>query len=615
MVEVKFLPSNKTVSVQDGSNILQAAIAAEVQVESTCGGKGTCGKCKVRLQTGEADKGVNLTTAEKKFLTPAEIESGWVLACQHILSEDAVVVLQEQKDAYDRKAGFHDSEKIRAHAPGIRKLALDLKEPTVGDQGADWERVVRALPVENVPFSRPVAASLPQKLRQGKFKVTAVLDGVRLLAVEPGDTRDRSYGLAIDIGTTTVVVYLVDLNRGTVIASGAVTNPQNIFGADVIARITHAAGGPQALQELQEKVVGGINGIIAQLTGKCEVSPEEIYQAVVVGNTTMSHLFLGIDPSFLAPAPFIPAFQQAVEIEAGELGLNILATAIVTVLPNVAGYVGSDTVGVMLAGGADRLQGVNLMVDIGTNGEIVLIGKGSILTCSTAAGPAFEGAEIKHGMRAAEGAIERVHISSDVEVGVIGGTKPRGICGSGLIDALSEMVRVGVVESSGRLAAKEAQLENLPPLVRRRLRGSGGGAEFVLVWGEDSATGEDLVISQKDVRELQLAKGAIMAGIRVLLRELGAEVREIDRVFLAGAFGNYIGKQSALGIGLLPLVPLDRIVAIGNAAGDGAKMALLSVAEKERALSLARQARHIELSSDKGFQEEFIDALSFEQKV
>ncbi|WP_206810519.1 ASKHA domain-containing protein [Paradesulfitobacterium ferrireducens] len=615
MVEVKFLPSNKTVSVQDGSNILQAAIAAEVQVESTCGGKGTCGKCKVRLQTGEADKGVNLTPAEKKFLTPAEIESGWVLACQHILSEDAVVVLQEQKDAYDRKAGFHDSEKIRAHAPGIRKLALDLKEPTVGDQGADWERVVRALPVEDVPFSRPVAASLPQKLRQGKFKVTAVLDGVRLLAVEPGDTRDRSYGLAIDIGTTTVVVYLVDLNRGTVIASGAVTNPQNIFGADVIARITHAAGGPQALQELQEKVVGGINGIIAQLTGKCEVSPEEIYQAVVVGNTTMSHLFLGIDPSFLAPAPFIPAFQQAVEIEAGELGLNILATAIVTVLPNVAGYVGSDTVGVMLAGGADRLQGVNLMVDIGTNGEIVLVGKGSILTCSTAAGPAFEGAEIKHGMRAAEGAIERVHISSDVEVGVIGGTKPRGICGSGLIDALSEMVRVGVVESSGRLAAKEAQLENLPPLVRRRLRGSGGGAEFVLVWGEDSATGEDLVISQKDVRELQLAKGAIMAGIRVLLRELGAEVREIDRVFLAGAFGNYIGKQSALGIGLLPLVPLDRIAAIGNAAGDGAKMALLSVAEKERALSLARQARHIELSSDKGFQEEFIDALSFEQKV
>ncbi|GAB6174783.1 ASKHA domain-containing protein [Paradesulfitobacterium aromaticivorans] len=615
MVEVKFLPSNKMVSVQDGSNILQAAIAAEVQVESTCGGKGTCGKCKVRLQTGEADRGVNLTPAEKKFLTPAEIESGWVLACQHILSEDAVVVLQEQKDAYDRKAGFHDSEKIRAHAPGIRKLALDLKEPTVGDQGADWERVVRALPVEDVPFSCPVAASLPQKLRQGKFKVTAVLDGARLLAVEPGDTRDRSYGLAIDIGTTTVVVYLVDFNRGTVIASGAVTNPQNIFGADVIARITHAAGGPQALQELQEKVVVGINGIIAQLTGKCEVSPEEIYQAVVVGNTTMSHLFLGIDPSFLAPAPFIPAFQQAVEIEAGELGLNILATAIVTVLPNVAGYVGSDTVGVMLAGGADRLQGVNLMVDIGTNGEIVLIGKGSILTCSTAAGPAFEGAEIKHGMRAAEGAIERVHISSDVEVGVIGGTKPRGICGSGLIDALSEMVRVGVVESSGRLAAKEAQLENLPPLVRRRLRGSGGGAEFVLVWGEDSATGEDLVISQKDVRELQLAKGAIMAGIRVLLRELGAEVREIDRVLLAGAFGNYIGKESALGIGLLPPVPLDRIAAIGNAAGDGAKMALLSVAEKERALSLARQVRHIELSSDKGFQEEFIDALSFEQKV
>jgi len=612
LIKVKFLPSNKSADVPPGSNILQAAIAAGVQVESTCGGKGTCGKCKVQLQKGGAEVGAGaLTPSEKKFLTASEIEAGWVLACQHVLFEDTVVQLQEQKDVYDRKIGFADSEKMNAYAPSIRKFHVLLAKPSADDQRADWERLVAALPVDGIPFNHIVAASLPQKLRQEKFSVTAVLDGARLLAVEPGDTSNRSFGLAIDIGTTTVVVYLLDLSQGTVIASGAVTNPQNAFGADVISRITHASNGPKALHELQEKVVGGINGIVEHLTRKTQVNLEEIYQVVVVGNTTMSHLFLGIDPSFLAPAPFIPVFRQAVELEARDLGLSILETASITVLPNVAGYVGSDTVGVMLAAEADRLQGVNIIVDIGTNGEIVLAGKGSILTCSTAAGPAFEGAEIKHGMRAAEGAIERVHIGADVETGVIGATKPRGICGSGLIDALSEMVRAGVVEPSGRLAAKETQLEKLEPAVRERLRGSGGSAEFVLVWGRDSANGEDIVISQKDVRELQLAKGAIMAGIRVLMREMGIGVQDIDQVLLAGAFGNYIGKESALGIGLLPPVPLERIKAIGNAAGDGAKMALMAVEERERALTLARRAKHIELSSDPGFQKEFIDSLSF----
>lgn len=612
MIEVKFLPSNKTVNVPSGSTILQAAIAAGVKVESTCGGKGTCGKCKVQLLPGEGgERALPLAPAEKRFLTEAELQVGWVLACQHTLTSNTTVTLREQKDVFDRKAGFSSQENIVAPAPGIQKLVLKLDEPNVQDQRADWERLVAALPAADIPFSRAVASSLPQTLRQGRFRVTAVFNGSSLIAVETGDTSARSYGVAIDIGTTTVVVYLMDLNKGNVVASGAVTNSQNVYGADVISRITHAAKGRRELQELQEKVVGSINGIISQITQKAQVSPLEIYQVVVVGNTTMSHLFLGIDPSFLAPAPFIPVFQKAVEVEAKELGLKILETTPVLVLPNVAGYVGSDTVGVMLAAGADRLPGINLIVDIGTNGEIVLAGNGNILTCSTAAGPAFEGAEIKFGMRAAEGAIERVRIGSDVEISVIGNTKPQGICGSGLIDALSEMVRTGVVESSGRLAATPAQLAKLEPAVRERLRGSGASAEFVLVWGKDSAIGEDIVITQKDVRELQLAKGAIMAGIRVLMREMGIGVQDIDQVLLAGAFGNYIDKESALGIGLLPPVSLEQIKAIGNAAGDGAKMALMSLAERRRAVELARSAKHIELSTDQGFQREFIDCLGF----
>lgn len=389
------------------------------------------------------------------------------------------------------------------------------------------------------------------------------------------------------------------------------TNPQQVFGADVISRITHASRGPDQLCELQEKVIGGLNKIIAQMCQEREIGREEIYQAVVVGNTTMAHLFLGLDPTYLAPAPFIPVYRESVEVQANELGLDILGTGTVVMLPNVAGYVGADTVGVMLAAEADRLPGVSLIVDIGTNGEIILSGRKRILTCSAAAGPAFEGAEIKYGMRAAEGAIEGVRITEDIELDVIAGGKVRGICGSGLIDAIAEMVKVGVIGSTGRFVGGPAELEKLPALVRERLRKTERASEFVLTWGKDSASGEDIVLSQKDIRELQLAKGAIIAGIMILVREMGITSQEIDRVLLAGAFGNYIRKESAVGIGLLPPLPLEKISTIGNAAGDGAKMALLSMKERARADSLARRAEHIELSTRKEFQAEFIKGLDF----
>jgi uncharacterized 2Fe-2S/4Fe-4S cluster protein (DUF4445 family) len=613
MIRVKFLPSDRTVAVPAGNTILQAAIEAGVPIEGVCGGNGMCGKCKVRLRMDNTKAGGGTPTfAELKFLTEDEIEAGWVLACQHLLFEDAVVLLRDLKDVHERKIGTDDSGKVGLHESSIRKLPVVLKKPSLEDQRADWERLIAALPIKNIAFSRQAASSLPQTLRKGKFNVTAVFDDAKLLAVEPGDTTARAFGLAIDIGTTTLAVYLTDLNQGIVLASGAATNPQNVFGADVISRIAYASGTPEALRELQKIAVEKINRIIESLTEKTHVNISEIYQVVVVGNTTMDHLFLGIDPSFLAQAPFIPVFTKPVEVKAGELGLAVLETSSVTVLPNVAGYVGSDTVGVMLAVGADRLEGVHLIVDIGTNGEIVLVGKGRILTCSTAAGPAFEGAKIQHGMRAAEGAIEKVRISSDVEAIAIGSGKPAGICGSGLVDALSEMVRTGIVEGSGRLLDRPERLASLSPALRQRLRTAGGQAEFVLVWGRDPADRADIVITQKDIREVQLAKGAIMAGIRVLMREMKVREEEIEQVLLAGAFGNYIGTASALGIGLLPSVPMEKIKAIGNAAGKGAQMVLLSVEERKRALVLAQRTRHIELSTDKGFQETFISSLSFD---
>lgn len=608
MIDITFLPANKVVQAEGGTTVLQAAASAGLQVESTCGGKGSCGKCKVQMSS---ESPYPISPTEKKFLSATEIEDGWVLACQQKLTRNTTIRLQEQKEVFQRKTDF--AGVVQADlAPGVRKYPLTLARPSVEDQTPDWDRLVSSLPTQQgIIFSRSVAARLPKMLRQGEFQITAVLDKNRLLAVEPGDTSNRCFGVAIDIGTTTVVVYLMDLNNGTVISSGALTNPQQAFGADVISRITHASSGPSQLRELQAKVIGGLNKIIVQLCAEKKLRTDEIYQAVVVGNTTMAHLFLGIDPTYLAPAPFIPVFRQTIEVEAQELGLTILETGIVVVLPNVAGYVGSDTVGVMLAADADRLPGVSLMVDIGTNGEMILAGKGRMLTCSTAAGPAFEGAEIKYGMRAAEGAIEGVQITTDVELKVIGAGRPRGICGSGLIDAIAEMFKVGVIGPSGRYASQPDQLEKLPPLVRQRVRKTGRITEFVLVWGKDTASGEDIVLTQKDIREMQLAKGAIMAGIMILVEEMGIRLEEIDRVLLAGAFGNYIKKESAVVIGLLPSLPLERIQTIGNAAGDGAKIALLSLKQRIRAEVLAQGAKHIELSNRKEFQEKFLKGLDF----
>ncbi|MDR3543812.1 MAG: ASKHA domain-containing protein [Desulfosporosinus sp.] len=605
MVTVTFLPLNKVVKVPSGDTIFQAAVAAGVPIQSACGGKGTCGKCKVQIPVGKL---VPEPTDGKGFLNEAERAAGWVLACMYTLSEDLTVRLGEQNDAFDRKLSMDNIKGFRIE-PSIHKVQVLLEQPSVTDQTPDWERLLAALPNLEIPFNRRVAANLPKTLRQANFRVTVVRDGNDLLAVEPGDTEGRQCGLAIDIGTTTVVVYIMDLTDGSVISSGATTNPQHVFGADVISRISYAASGPDQVSQLQAKVIDAINGIIANLCAKTGVSHQEIYQTTVVGNTTMSHLFLGIDPTYLAPAPFIPVFRQTIEVTAKELGLNILETGKVIVLPNIAGYVGSDTVGVMLAAGVDRLAGISLAIDIGTNGEMVLASEDRILTCSTAAGPAFEGAEIKCGMRAAEGAIEGVRIGENVELDVIADTKPRGICGSGLIDAIAAMRKIGVIEATGRLVNKPAQLEKLPSAVRERLRRNETVSEFVLVWGKDSATGEDIVLTQKDIRELQLAKGAIRAGISILLLEMGIDEQAIDRILLAGAFGNYIKKESALAIGLLPPVLLERIETIGNAAGDGAKMALLSVAERARARVLSYRAEHVELSTRKDFQKVFISAL------
>lgn len=606
-VKVSFVSAGKVseVLVEKGTNLLEAAALAGVAVEGNCGGKGSCGKCKVRL---ERSSPASPAGAEEKFLSNEELQAGWVLACQRTAEEDIVVQVPSQSDAFRRKISITEDDRTTKAEPSVNKITLTLERPTVKDQTPDLERLLGQLPGERISTSHRLLATLPRTLRQDGFTVTAVLASERLIAVEPGRTAERLYGVAFDIGTTTVMGSLHELNSGKALAVGAATNPQNVYGADVISRITYAADNPDGLERLQDKVIEALNQIIEGLVRETGIEQHEIYEATVVGNTTMSHLFLGIDPTYLAPAPFIPAYRRPVNLEAAEIGLAINPGGQIVVLPNIAGYVGSDTVGVILATALEKRRDCCAMIDIGTNGELALAAGGRILTCSTAAGPAFEGAQIQHGMRAADGAIEAVEIVDEqVRLTIIGDSKPRGICGSGLIDAAAALLKAGVIEPSGRLVDPETTGAHLPPQLKARLRRGKGGFAFVLA-GKDS---EEILLTQPDLRELQLAKGAIYAGLQILLQEAGLTEAALDEVLLAGAFGNYIRKESALAIGLLPEISPEKITPVGNAAGRGARLALISRTERARAFALPDLIEHVELSARADFQDAFINALSF----
>jgi uncharacterized 2Fe-2S/4Fe-4S cluster protein (DUF4445 family) len=430
------------------------------------------------------------------------------------------------------------------------------------------------------------------------------------MALEAGDTTASSYGIAFDIGTTTVAGMLWDFNRGVMLGAVAKTNPQTAFGADVISRIQAAQENPQNLESLQASIKDCLNTIIKDFKTNYDIDEDHIYEVTIVGNTTMSHLLLGVDPTSLAQAPFAAVFCRACDFTGQAFSLDVNPLAEVHLLPNIAGHVGSDIVGVLLATDLMRRKGLHLAIDVGTNGEILLAKDGQVLACSTAAGPAFEGAHIQSGMRASEGAIEQIQIASgEVRLQVIGNHKPMGICGSGLIDGIAQLLLAGLVDQTGRLMDQAAAIKaNLPETLIKRLRDGEKGREFVLYTGGPA---RDVVITQKDIREVQLAKGAIASGILIMLNSLQASAGELDSISLAGAFGNYIRRESALRIGLFPEIPMDKIISVGNAAGTGACMALLSPSSRLEAELQSSLVKHIELAVCGDFQTEFIKAMSF----
>jgi uncharacterized 2Fe-2S/4Fe-4S cluster protein (DUF4445 family) len=606
--EIRFLPSETVTNAPEGTTIFNAANWMGLAIDSTCGGRGTCGKCKVRVLQGSAP----IREADRKFIGEAQLAEGWRLSCRAVLHSDCVVDVPRLMG--NPKAALLGYGHHVILNPNVAKVFLQLSEPSLEDQLSDLGRVHAALEKEgyDVRSNLAVWRTLPKILRENNFQVTAVIVGDELIAVEPGDTRGSNYGLAVDIGTTTVVGAIVNLNTGAVEAVKSELNRQASFGADVISRVSHTMMERNGLAELQTRIIETLNELLDQLTAQSGIAREQIYESVVVGNATMLHLLLGIDPEPISVAPFIPAITQAVTFRAADIGLRLHPEARVSTLPHLGAYVGADIVAGILATDLTRNKDaqLRLLIDVGTNGEIVLGSLKRTLATAAPAGPAFEGAQIKHGMRASEGAIEGVRITEqgDVILQIIGGSqfKPLGIAGSGLVDAVAEMYRAGLVDASGRLIRPEDARGKLPAVLIERLVTIDGVRAFRL---SDAESG--IVLTQQDIRALQFAKGSIAAGVAVLMQQMGVTANDLREVLLAGSFGSYINPASARAIGLVPWVPVERIVAVGNSAGEGAKIALLSFREREAANRIPEFIEYVELSGRSEFNDIFTDALAF----
>jgi len=596
-LEVVYKPFDKATMVPPGTTLFSAAHWIGLPIDSTCGGRGTCGKCKVQVLEG----GAEITTADRKQLRPIELEAGWRLSCQAKVYQDTTVTVPELLRV--PKAATMGVNRLVLLDPNVRKVFVELSEPSLEDQRSDLERLRDALTAEGFDMKADLRhlRTLPVVLRDAGFKVTAVLGGDQLIAVEPGDQREASYGVAVDLGTTTVVGTLMNLKTGMAEAVRSTLNGQAPFGADVISRISHGMQGDEAKAELRDTVLRTINTILSELYESASVSRDRVYEMVIVGNATMLHLLLGIDATPISMMPFTPAFADPLYLRALDVGIDIHPGGYVQTLPVIGAYVGADIVAGVMATGLAREDKMRVFVDVGTNGEIVLGSVKRVLCTAAPAGPAFEGSQIRCGMRATEGAIEGVTLSDHVELQVIGGDiVPRGICGSGLVDTVAQLRLAGLLDVGGKMRSREEVPEH--PLSDRLITVDGVRA-FLLA--------ENVYLTQRDVRELQFGKGSIATGIKVLMDVMGVSAADLDEVLLGGSFGSYLNPESAKIIGLVPAVDLDRILSVGNTAGEGAKMALLSFRERQVAFELPDKVEYVELSGRSDFNDSFVSVLQF----
>lgn len=605
-VDLRFEPSGRQVRVPAGVSVFDAASWNGIAIDSTCGGHGTCKKCKVRMLDGAAVA----SALDIRAFSPDELRDGWRLACRVLAGGDARI---EVPPLVTRpKAATVGVGRQVILRPAVQKRYVELDEPSLADQRSDVERILDAVDDLELRVDLDAVRVAGRVLRAADYKVTAVIVDDVLIDVQPGDTSGRLFGVAFDLGTTTVVATLLDLSTGTPVAVASALNQQQPFGADVITRISATMMDPDTLGRLTALAQQTLAELAAEACAAGGIDPAEVYEVALAGNATMTHIVLGIDPEPLGVAPFILATRLLPEVLAADLGVPAHPRARAVVFPPFGAYVGGDITAGLLASGMDRDARTRLFIDIGTNCEIVLGNRDWLLATAAPAGPAFEGAAIRCGMRAADGAIEVVTMTpDDLELKVIGDAEPAGLCGSGLVDAVTGLVRLGLLDSSGRLVSQERAAERAPGLAGR-LTKLGAERVFVLHWlGEPGNVSRSVYLSQRDVRELQFAKAAIATGWRILLEEAGLEPGDIQQVLLAGSFGSYLSPANAIRLGLVPDIPVLRVVSAGNVAGEGAKMALLSVRERAGGLALLEEVRYVELSDRADFNDRFVDQLAF----
>lgn len=621
--QVIFQPSGRRGEILEGKTILEASRELGAEVESVCGEARICGKCKVKLEEGFFERyGItshpqNLSPfieEEEKFIQDAERGEGYRLGCVAQIRGDVLIFVPEESRAQKQVVRKAATERSIDLKPAVSLYFVELPHPTFYDPLGDFDRLKRALNkkynLTSLDIDYHTLLKLPGVLRQGGWKVTvATWMEKEIIDIKPGKKED-TYGLAIDVGTTTVAGYLCDLRSGKLIATESMMNPQVTYGEDVMSRITFAMTHQDGLERMHRSIIDGLNRLIHNATNGCGLSPEDILEITIVGNTAMHHLLLKINPEYLGIPPFPPATHQSIDIKARDLGLEVHPSANVHILPIEAGFVGADNVGVLIAEEPYNQDEMVLIIDIGTNGELVMGNRKKLISSSCATGPALEGAHIKFGMRAAQGAIERIRIDPEtleVNFKVIGQeywhsdlkiVRAKGICGSGIIDVMAELYRNGIIDKSGRFRKS---------IQSPRLRIFDGRPEFVIAWKHETSVGKDITITQQDVRNVQLAKGALYTGAKLMMKRLGIE--KLNKVILAGAFGSYIDTEEAMVLGMFPDCDLKHVYTVGNAAGDGARIALLNRAKRTEAEEIAKRVEYIELTIEEDFKNEFMESM------
>jgi uncharacterized 2Fe-2S/4Fe-4S cluster protein (DUF4445 family) len=625
--KVTFYPDNKTIEVEKGKTILSAAISAGVYITSSCGGDGVCGRCKVILKKGK------VATQPTGRISLEERKRGIYLSCLTSVEEDLEVEVPPEsrldfekltpaevdlrlKGLYTKAEEIEPSapivgEEIFVHSPLATKLYLELPPPSLDDKISDLERLYRQIRrIQDIPIMQTGLANirrLGELFRSSGWKVTVTLGKrngtTEIVLIEPGDTSKKIFGLCFDIGTTTISGQLIDLNTKKIIGTKATYNKQASYGSDVISRIIYARE-QDGLERLHHAVVDGMNEMVQELIQEHNIDLNDITCVLCAGNTTMVHLLLRVDPAYIRREPYVPTANFVPTIRAAEAGLKINPRGLLSCVPGVSSYVGGDVIAGVLSCGLDSAENLGILIDIGTNGEIVLGNKDFLISCAASAGPAFEGSGVVCGMRAAKGAIQKAEINPkdfNVTYNTIGDVLPRGICGSGYIDLIAGLLRQGIIDKNGKIK----------PIKHKRIREGEAGREFVIAFKEDADAISDIVITEADIENIKRTKGSIYSATTTLIRHMNLDISRIEKFFIAGGFGTYLDIENAITIGLLPDLERTRFMFIGNSSLAGARQILLSYEAMKKAIEIARKITYFELSVDPGYMDEYIAALFF----